>query len=328
MSIGVDPVVVLLGSLAVRWYGVLALVGLGVGLWLTLRAARRQRIAGSEVLRVLSWALPLGVISARLAFVLGWWDYYLVRPSELWQLPLSELSVWGGLAGGGLAATVVLRHNSALRRGMFNAAAPGVALAIAIAGVGAFVDGRGQGVPSDMPWATTYTSRLSSTPDFGIPRHPTQVYEALLALGLFVVLARIPFATRATAFVALFAAGRLLLSGVHLEPAFLFGLQIEAILAMLLLVAALWSGLRQVRTITPVTMFMKPGCHLCEVALQELERLQRRYPHRVELVDIGSDPALLEQFGERIPVLRVGGRDYAAPLMPATLERALQSHAS
>lgn len=72
-----------------------------------------------------------------------------------------------------------------------------------------------------------------------------------------------------------------------------------------------------------VTLYMKPACHLCEDALSALERLRARHPHVVQPIDISSDAGLLERYGERIPVLVVNGTEYAAPLLPAMLERAL-----
>ena len=70
-------------------------------------------------------------------------------------------------------------------------------------------------------------------------------------------------------------------------------------------------------------LLSKPGCHLCEAAERELAR----YRHELEIVDITADPALLAAYGERIPVLLVGGREYAAPLSRAVIERALREHA-
>ena len=75
------------------------------------------------------------------------------------------------------------------------------------------------------------------------------------------------------------------------------------------------------------TLYSKPGCHLCEVAQADLARLHKRHPHRLRLVDITTDAELFGRYGERIPVLEVGGQEYAAPLDRATLERALE-HAS
>jgi len=81
---------------------------------------------------------------------------------------------------------------------------------------------------------------------------------------------------------------------------------------------------------TPVELrlYMKADCHLCEATRADLERLRARHPHTLELVDITTDAALMRQYGERIPVVRVGGREYAAPLTAADLERALRQAAA
>jgi Glutaredoxin-like domain (DUF836) len=75
-------------------------------------------------------------------------------------------------------------------------------------------------------------------------------------------------------------------------------------------------------------LYTRPGCHLCEDAQADLERLRRRLPHALELVDITASDDLLSRYGERIPVLSIGGREYAAPLSPQTLERALKQAAT
>jgi glutaredoxin len=73
-----------------------------------------------------------------------------------------------------------------------------------------------------------------------------------------------------------------------------------------------------------ITLYTKPECHLCAEALEALERLRRRYPHELHAVDITAEPALLERYRDRIPVLAVGGREYSAPLTPSVLRRALE----
>jgi len=327
VEIGLEPVLVRFGPYAVRWFGLLALVGLGSGVWLTLHELDRLSIRRAAVLNAVCWAVPIGVLGARVVHVVGWWDFYLLRPADIWQLSMGELSLWGGLVSGGLAVALALRHDPVVRRALFNAAAPGVALGIAIGQVGAFVDGAGQGLPTDLAWATTYSSPSSSTPDFGVPRHPAQMYDALVCIGLLVVLLRLPMAVRARVFILGYATARMLAGAVRLEPAFLFGLQIEQILALVVAVGVIVrSATRRVaRGMRRVTLYHRPGCHLCEDVAAELRRLRQRYPHEVEMIDVSSDAALEERYGERIPVLRVGEREYAAPLMRATLVRALQS---
>jgi uncharacterized membrane protein len=77
-------------------------------------------------------------------------------------------------------------------------------------------------------------------------------------------------------------------------------------------------------------LYIRAGCHLCEVAEAEVKRQAVRLgiELEVELVDVDSagEPAeLLQRYGERVPVLALGGREYAAPLLPTVLERALRT---
>jgi phosphatidylglycerol---prolipoprotein diacylglyceryl transferase len=235
MLIGIDPIAMTVGPLTVRWFGVLALGGLCLAIGLSLRELERQRIGARRTLDALAWALPFGVLSARLVNVLGSWDYYLTNSAELWRLNLSGLSLWGGLVGGGLVFAARLGRG-AYPRQVLDAVVASVALGIAIGRLGEFVDGQGQGLPSSLPWATQYASRLASTPDFGVPRHPAQLYDALVALAMCVCLWLLPggspMGMRLAAFLVVYGGARLALGAVRLDPAFLFGLQIEQLLAL------------------------------------------------------------------------------------------------
>jgi phosphatidylglycerol:prolipoprotein diacylglycerol transferase len=261
----IDPVVVSIGPLAVRWFGVLALLGLGLGVWLTLRELDREKLARGGALDTLAWALPVGLLMGRLVFVLGWWEYFFTHQSEIWQFSIDGLSLWGAMLSGGAIAFVRLagKRDPTRRRRMLDAIAPNLALGIAIGRLGAFLDGSGQGVPAaGLAWATQYTHPLSATPDFGVPRHPVQVYEALVALVLYVALSRwglsrlpravwagsrrprdLPAGSRMAAFLVLFGLAWFGLGGLRLAPAFLFGLQIEQLLALVGIGAGLIYGL-------------------------------------------------------------------------------------
>ena len=56
-----------------------------------------------------------------------------------------------------------------------------------------------------------------------------------------------------------------------------------------------------------VTVYSKPGCHLCEEAVRLLQRVQKQHPFTLEEVNIQDDPALLAEYGEQIPVVTLNG---------------------
>lgn len=342
MLIGIEPIALAAGPFAVRWFGLLALAGLAAGLWLAVRQAEAAGVPRGRVLDAAAWAIPVGVLTARAVHVLGGWEYYFTRPAEVWQLSLGGLSLWGGLLGGGLAAAWALRRDCAARAAVADAAAPGLALGLAIGRVGSFLNGDGQGTPTDLPWGTQYASEAASVPDFGVSRHPVQAYDGLILLALFGVLLvlgrrRSPV-NRVWIFFLVYGLARLALGAVRMDAPFLFGLPLDQWIALpMLLYALVQLGLdlrrRQPAQPAPrsdaaagapvVTLYSRPGCHLCADAEADLARLRPAHAHAVRVVDITRDPRLVETYGSRVPVLVVGGREYAAPLPRMMLARIL-----
>ena len=58
-----------------------------------------------------------------------------------------------------------------------------------------------------------------------------------------------------------------------------------------------------------VTMYSRPGCHLCDEARESLQRVQTRVPFTLQEVDITADDALHARYLERIPVISLEGED-------------------
>jgi len=56
-----------------------------------------------------------------------------------------------------------------------------------------------------------------------------------------------------------------------------------------------------------VTLYGKPGCHLCDDARAVVERVRAERSFKLEEVDVSLDPTLHREYGERIPVLAVDG---------------------
>jgi glutaredoxin len=61
--------------------------------------------------------------------------------------------------------------------------------------------------------------------------------------------------------------------------------------------------------VTTITLYGKPGCHLCEDARAALERIRAERRFELEEVDVSLDPVLHRRYGERIPVLALDGEE-------------------
>jgi hypothetical protein len=58
-----------------------------------------------------------------------------------------------------------------------------------------------------------------------------------------------------------------------------------------------------------ITLYGKPGCHLCDTARAVVERVRADYDFELEEIDVSLDPLLHGRYGERIPVLELDGQE-------------------
>jgi phosphatidylglycerol---prolipoprotein diacylglyceryl transferase len=192
----IDPVLISIGPLAVRWYALAYIVGIIAG-WIYARAiiASPKLWGGPAPLTVAQYDdfivwVTLGIIlGGRVGYVLFYnFPHFREHPIEILQLWNGGMSFHGGVLGSALAVVLF-----ALRRGISILSLGDVTLAVAPIGLflgrlANFINGELWGRPSDVPWAMIF-------PTGGpVLRHPSQLYEAalegLLLLAVLAVLVR------------------------------------------------------------------------------------------------------------------------------------------
>ena len=73
-------------------------------------------------------------------------------------------------------------------------------------------------------------------------------------------------------------------------------------------------------------LYTRQGCHLCELAKQQLEVARRRYRFVLEEVDVDGEPELAERYGSQVPVITVNGKvRFRGAVNPVLLDRLLQA---
>jgi len=76
--------------------------------------------------------------------------------------------------------------------------------------------------------------------------------------------------------------------------------------------------------VTTVTLYGKPGCHLCDDARAVIARVRESHEFELKEVDITVDPGLFRRYGERIPVVEVNGeKRFEFFVDPAELTKSL-----
>jgi len=174
-------------------YGVMAALGLIVGLSINVRLAKSQGIDPDRAWNLGIYAILSGVLGAKILFVLQDWDRYSSHPGEVFSLAtLQAGGIWyGGLIGALAVSIWYVRHHRLPVLKTCDAFAPGVALGHAFGRLGCFAAGCCYGKHTELPWGVIFTNPVANqvvgTP-LNIPLHPTQIYEFLVELGNFFLL--------------------------------------------------------------------------------------------------------------------------------------------
>ncbi|MSR13866.1 MAG: prolipoprotein diacylglyceryl transferase [Gammaproteobacteria bacterium] len=184
----IDPVAVQLGPLAIHWYGIAYLVGIGAG-WMLLsaRAARpTSGWSGDEVADLIFYSAFGAVLGGRIGYGLFYnFGAYLQAPWELLAVWRGGMSFHGGIVGGMLALWLFARRRQRAFLQVSDFMLPAVPIGLCLGRIANFVNQELWGAPSTLPWAVVFTHPAAG----GVPRHPSQLYEAALeGILLFVVL--------------------------------------------------------------------------------------------------------------------------------------------
>ncbi len=190
----IDPVALALGPLKIHWYGITYVVGI-VTAWLLLRARTRDNLSmknpallwsKAQVDDMIFYATLGVIIGGRLGSVLFYnLPYYLDHPIDILKINQGGMSFHGGLLG---VLVAMYWFGRKTRSGFFQVTdfiAPVVPIGLGCGRIGNFINGELWGAPSTLPWAMIFPDARAG----GIPRHPSQLYEALLeGLLLFIIL--------------------------------------------------------------------------------------------------------------------------------------------
>ena len=188
-----DPVIFQIGPFALRWYALAYVAGIILGWLYGVRLIKNQAIwrggnppvTQAQADDLILW-ITLGIIlGGRLGYVL----FY--RPDLLWRNPLEVLQIWnGGMAfhGGALGVAIAVGVYAWRKKvnllSLGDLVAPCVPFGLFFGRVANFINGELWGRPTDLPWGIIFPSAGD-----GLPRHPSQLYEAALeGIVLFAIL--------------------------------------------------------------------------------------------------------------------------------------------
>jgi prolipoprotein diacylglyceryltransferase len=258
IALDFDPVL-RLGDVMIRWQTVALAATIFVALCLAASVARRTAMRPDDLLFVVVGIVPGAVIGGRIGAVLAHADFYQSSPGSILDPGQGTLSLSLAVAGGTLSGAIVARLLGTPVRAWLHIAAMPVLFGIAFGKLAMVLSAAGQGLPSDLTWATAYLGPGPwSTLAPEIPSHPSQVYEAIVALAVLALIAmafsfgvfREPTGRAVLVGIAIWAFGRAIVGMVWRDADVLGPFGVEQVLT--LAVGTVFLALTLVPAVLPV----------------------------------------------------------------------------
>ena len=179
----------------IRMYAIAILIGIVAAVFLTQRRLTARGAERGIVIDIAIWAVPLGIVGARVFHVLTHPDDYFGPGKDLWEIIRIDhggIAIFGALIGGAIGVAIGCRFAGLRFSAFADALAPGLLLAQAFGRLGNYFNHELFGLPTDLPWGLEIEATNPAFPT-GLPTdtlfHPTFLYEIIWnLLGVVVIL--------------------------------------------------------------------------------------------------------------------------------------------
>ncbi|HAA9977391.1 TPA_asm: prolipoprotein diacylglyceryl transferase [Listeria monocytogenes] len=242
-----DPVAIQIGSISVKWYGVIIASAVVIALLLALSEANKRKMDKEIIVDLLIWAIPISIISARIYYVIFEWDFYKNNLGEIVKIWHGGIAIYGALIGAVLTAIIFSRIKKISFWQLADVVAPSLIIAQAIGRWGNFMNQEAHG-------AETTRSFLESLhlPGFiinqmyidGAYYQPTFLYESLWNVLGFVILliirrTKIRRGELFLGYVIWYSFGRFFIEGMRTDSLMWGDFRVSQVLSLLLIVLSI-----------------------------------------------------------------------------------------
>jgi phosphatidylglycerol:prolipoprotein diacylglycerol transferase len=184
------PIALVIGSLTIRWYGVMIAVSIAISITVVYVESRRQGINTDDVLDLAIVAVIGGILGARIGWILTSPDvlWYLAHPLRILAIWEGGLSYFGGILGGVIAAHFMVRRRRMGFWRMADIMAPLLALSFGIGKIGCWLNGCCGGTATTSWLGVIFTNPLSECDLLNQKIWPAQLFNSASGFLAFAVL--------------------------------------------------------------------------------------------------------------------------------------------
>ncbi|POH65774.1 prolipoprotein diacylglyceryl transferase [Cryobacterium sp. TMN-39-2] len=223
-----------LGPFRIHAYAICILIGIFLATAMTSRRLTKRGGEPGVVLDIILWAVPLGIVGARIFHVLTHPNDYFYDGANLWDVFAvwkGGIAIFGALLGGAVGAYIGTRRAGIRFWSFADALAPGMLLAQAMGRLGNWFNHELFGLPTTLPWGLEISTDNPAYP-VGLPAgtlfHPTFLYEIVWNLvGVAVILIlerkfRLRWGTAFGVYLIWYGAGRSVFESIRVDPSEIF----------------------------------------------------------------------------------------------------------
>jgi phosphatidylglycerol:prolipoprotein diacylglycerol transferase len=183
----VHPILIKIGPFTIFTFGFFLCLAFLLSIWVVGQEGQRLGLPKNRLYDLCFYILIAALIGSRLAHVFLEWPHFQAHPLDIFKLWEGGLAFQGGLMLGMMVAVIYIWHHHLPVLTTLDILAVGTPLGQSMGRIGCFMAGCCYGKPSDLPWAVTFTDPGTLGP-LGVSIHPTELYESILYLGVFIVI--------------------------------------------------------------------------------------------------------------------------------------------
>jgi len=238
------PILVELGPLTIRWYGLLIASAVLIGVSLSQYLAKRRNVDPNAIADLAIWLVIAAIPCARLYYVLFEWEQYAQRPEDIIAIWKGGIAIHGAILGGLVATIIFARVQKISVWLLADLVVPSLILGQAIGRWGNFFNSEAFGSPTNLPWKL-YIPPQQRPPAYINYQyfHPTFLYESLWNVLIFAILITLFFrdlrrkphlkvGTLALIYLVGYSAGRIWIEGLRTDSLMVGPLRIAQIVSL------------------------------------------------------------------------------------------------
>ena len=224
------------------WYGIIICAGFILAALYVNARVKEFGITSDNLIDCMIICVPVGIICARIYYVIFEWDYYSQHPSEIIAIWNGGIAIYGAVIGVLIGLLVYSRVKKLSFATLCDLAALGLLIGQCIGRWGNFVNGEAHGGETSLPWGMSI--------DGAAPVHPTFLYESLWNLIGFVALhfyskKRKFKGELALLYVAWYGLGRAWIEGLRTDSLYIGSIRVSQALAAVSCIVAIAVLVRQ-----------------------------------------------------------------------------------